>query len=227
MATTPTPITPLPTPVPQRLDPVNFASRADNFLTALPTFGTETNNIAINVYNNATEAFTSASNASGSASSAFSSAQAAALAAQTAAAASGATQWISGTSYSVGDVVWSPITFLSYRRKIAGTGTTDPSLDTTNWALIGASSTFPSISISSNTNASATTHYIFTASLQLTLPSSPTVGLAIQFTDLSGLNTSSINPGAEKIRGVSGVMNLNVKWASAILIYTGTTLGWV
>lgn len=43
------------------------------------------------------------------------------------------TKWISGTTYAVGDVTWSPADFQAYRRKVAGAGTTDPSADTTNW----------------------------------------------------------------------------------------------
>jgi len=48
----------------------------------------------------------------------------------------GAILWVSGTTYTEGQVVWSPATFLSYRRKITGAGTTDPSADGTNYALI-------------------------------------------------------------------------------------------
>lgn len=44
--------------------------------------------------------------------------------------------WVSGTTYAVGDVRYSPIDFLNYRRKTAGAGTTDPSADTTNWVLL-------------------------------------------------------------------------------------------
>lgn len=227
MATSPTPITPLPTPVPQRSDPANFATRADALLTALPTMVTQTNATATNVYDNAVDALSSANSAAGSASTAFTQANAAAQSAAAAAAAAGAVQWVSGTTYSIGNVVWSPLTYLSYRRKTSGAGTTDPSMDNTNWALIGAPSVFPVSSINSNTTAIATSHYLFTSTLQLTLPPSPDVGTSVQFTDLSASNTASINPGSEKIRGVSGVMNLNTKWASAILVYTGATLGWV
>ena len=46
------------------------------------------------------------------------------------------TKWISGTTYAIGDVTWSPITFYAYRRKTAGAGTTDPSADATNWAFL-------------------------------------------------------------------------------------------
>lgn len=105
-------ITPLPTP-PSRDDPTNFATRADAFLGALPDFATEANALAVDV--NADAA-------------------AAEAAAAAAAAAANATKWVSGTTYTEGVVVWSPITYLSYRRKSTGGGTTDPSADGTNWA---------------------------------------------------------------------------------------------
>lgn len=37
--------------------------------------------------------------------------------------------WVSGTTYAAGNVRYSPIDFLDYRRKTNGAGTTDPSLD--------------------------------------------------------------------------------------------------
>ena len=43
------------------------------------------------------------------------------------------TKWISGTTYAIGDVTWSPTDFQAYRRKTAGAGTTDPSADPANW----------------------------------------------------------------------------------------------
>ena len=68
---------------------------------------------------------------------------------------------------------------------------------------------------------------MFTSTAQLTLPESPSVGAAVQFTDLSGDRASTIDPGSEKIRGASGVMLINTKNASATLTYSGSTLGWV
>lgn len=115
------PITTLPTP-PTRSDPANFSSRADSFLTALPTFATEANALQVDV--NAKQAAAAAN-------------QTAAQAAQSAAqAASNASVWVSGTTYAIGDVRFSPINFKSYRRKTAGAGTTDPSADSTNWQLL-------------------------------------------------------------------------------------------
>lgn len=46
------------------------------------------------------------------------------------------TLWVSGTTYAVGDVVWSPTNNKSYRRIIAGAGTTDPVSDAVNWSAI-------------------------------------------------------------------------------------------
>lgn len=60
MATSPTPITPLPTPVPQRSDPANFAARGDALMVALPALVTETNAAGVATYDNAVEAATSA-----------------------------------------------------------------------------------------------------------------------------------------------------------------------
>ncbi|NDC86786.1 MAG: hypothetical protein EB088_14395, partial [Betaproteobacteria bacterium] len=115
------PITALPTP-PSRNDPTNFATRADAFLAALPTFATEASALQADVNSKQSLATNSAS---------------AAVAAQAAAAATAnTTQWVSGTTYALGATVWSPITYSSYRRKIAGAGTTDPSVDTTNWIKI-------------------------------------------------------------------------------------------
>lgn len=143
----PTTITALPTP-PSRSDPANFASRGDAFLGALPTFATEVNTVALEINTNASTASTAATNASLS--------EIAAEAAQAAAeAASNATVWVSGITYSTGDVRWSPIDFASYRRKTNGAGTTDPSADTTNWASLGSSSGLVLLSTYNAAGASA------------------------------------------------------------------------
>jgi hypothetical protein len=119
-------MTPLPTP-PSRNDPTNFATRADAFLGALPTFQTEANALEVSVDADAVAAAASAASAA-------SSVTAAQAAAAGAAAAANVTKWVSGTTYTEGAVVWSPINFLSYRRRTTGGGTTDPSADSTNWA---------------------------------------------------------------------------------------------
>jgi hypothetical protein len=109
------PITALPTP-PSRQDPTNFNDRADAFLGALPQFQSEANALQTNVNTSEVNAVASA---------------AAVLAA------TNIVKWVSGTTYANGAVVWSPINGLGYRRiTTSGSGTTDPSLDTTNYKQV-------------------------------------------------------------------------------------------
>lgn len=122
-------ITPLPTP-PSRDDPTNFAARGDAFLGALPAFAAETNAVAGEVDANAITAAASAA-------SALAAEVAAESAAESAYQSANVTKWISGTTYTQGQNVWSPTNYLTYRRKTNGAGTTDPSADGTNWAILG------------------------------------------------------------------------------------------
>ena len=57
-------------------------------------------------------------------------------AADTAMTFAGAARWVSGTTYALGAVVWSPTNQQIYRRIVAGAGTTDPSADGTNWVAV-------------------------------------------------------------------------------------------
>lgn len=108
-------ITPLPS-VPSRQDPTNFNDRADAFLGALPTFQSEANALSTEV-NTRADNVQAANNA--------------------VLAATNITKWVSGTTYAQGVVVWSPINGLGYRRITAsGSGTTDPSSDTTNYKQV-------------------------------------------------------------------------------------------
>lgn len=101
--------TTLPTP-PSTTDSANFDQRGDAFLAALPTFQGETNAVIAGVNSAAADI-------------------------DAALAALASTKWVSGTTYAVGAAVWSPVDYLTYRRKTAGAGATDPSIDSTNWAL--------------------------------------------------------------------------------------------
>lgn len=105
------PITPLPTPVPSRADPANFAERGDAFLAALPAFAAEANALATEVNENAAICESAAQTVNVSA-------------------------WISGLSYADGANVYDPVTYLTYRRKVAGSSTTRPALDSANWQLL-------------------------------------------------------------------------------------------
>lgn len=111
----PTPITALPTP-PVLSDLDTFSSRTDAFINALPTFRSESNAVASNVYDNATEAAAKATEAT-----------AQAVVATSAVASTGATLWAVGTSYSPGNMVYSPLSHQTYRRVAStGSGGVDP-----------------------------------------------------------------------------------------------------
>ena len=123
------PISPLPSP-PSRQDPANFANEADAFLGALPDFQSEVNAAGTYIDGKAAQVETNATNAAASALTAQ-------AAATTAVNAANAQAWVSGTSYVAGAVVYSTITYQTYRCILATSGTTDPSADTTHWVQLG------------------------------------------------------------------------------------------
>lgn len=137
----------VPTPVPSRADPINFAARADAYHEALPVVVDGMN--AQNVENNALHASVivlqgqvqatkdlAVSQTTAIKDQALAAEAAAEAAAANAAAANGGQLWVSGTTYAQGFLVYSPLNRRSYRRLVAGAGTTDPSLDSVNWGLL-------------------------------------------------------------------------------------------
>jgi len=135
MAITPLPPAPLPTDT-----QAQFNTKAFDLVASLGTFVTETNALAGDVSDDAAAAAQSAIDATNNGAAqvllAQAEAQAAAASAAGAVAAANVTKWGSGTTYAEGAAVWSPISFFTYRRITAGGGTTDPSLDTINWAQV-------------------------------------------------------------------------------------------
>jgi len=117
-----------------------YNTKAYAWAQALPTFGTQLTAVGTTTYNNAVEAAASAATASGYVSTVAGSASAAAASAVSAAEVANAGAWVSGTTYAQGGCVWSPTSFLTYRRKTAGAGTTDPASDPTNWQALAPSS---------------------------------------------------------------------------------------
>jgi hypothetical protein len=125
-----TPITNLPTP-PSRQEPATFSVQADAFLGALPTFGTQVNAAGDFIDGVGAQVTTDAATAS--------------AAAATAVNAANADEWVSGATYAEGDVVWSGITYQTYRSKAAHSGiTTDPAGDAVNWQVISSAAAAPS-----------------------------------------------------------------------------------
>lgn len=124
MTTTVNKVSNLPTP-PSISDPENFNERADEFFNALPGFVSQFNGAVDLINEGISEAYESAQNSTASATAAAS--------------ASSASLWVSSTAYTQGQVVYSPITYQTYRRKSLNSGTAysvDPSLDISRWATL-------------------------------------------------------------------------------------------
>lgn len=107
-------LTPPPSPIPSRQNPTGFPSAGDAMMGWMPTHVAEMTDALEFVDDAANQLDAAVSVAVGAA---------------------GAIAWVSGTTYAVGNVRYSTVNYLAYRRKTAGAGVIDPSLDTTNWVL--------------------------------------------------------------------------------------------
>lgn len=221
------PISALPTP-PTRQDPANFNARADAFLAALPTFRTEANALEANVDAREANAIVQANTATAQASAALASAASASASAILAAASAGAAAWVSGTTYSIGQVVWSPITQLIYRRRVAGAGTTDPSADSANWALVAGG--LPQLVEITATSATllAGQHAVLTNVSQttVTLPPSPTVFDYVWVTPTNSRVDNRIARNGQNIMGLAEDLDIDNANATVQLRFMGGTRGW-
>lgn len=228
-----------PTPAPTRADPANFRARADAYHVWLPPFVNDTlpdvlewmgdrneavEALSISVEASADAAQLAATQASGFATEAN---DAIDLAVAGAAAVAGSTKWISGTTYAEGAAVWSPITLLTYRRKTAGAGTTDPSIDTANWQNVSDNLAEKIVVISANTTAIAYRTYVLTASLTLTLPASPKAGEWVAFSNRSGTSTPVIGRNGQNIMGKAEDMTLDNINYFGTLVFADATRGWI
>ena len=217
----PTAISALPTP-PSTSSPSDFDAKADAFLGALPGLQAQINAISTVNYGNATDAYNSANTAAAQAA-------AASTASTNAISAVGAPAWVSGTTYAIGAAVWSPTNYNIYRRLTAGAGSTDPSLDPTNWSSLG-SVYFPTATIVTATTVTASTsmHYILTnvAATTVTLPPSPVLGDLVFVTVANDLTTNVIARNGKLIMSTADDVTLNSKYASVLLRYINSTVGW-
>jgi hypothetical protein len=92
---------------------------------------------------------------------------------------------------------------------------------------VTASSKYNVSVISSNTTANSNTVYVFTASLELTLPAA-TIGDSIKISNRSGTSTCTLVPnGANKIMGSNTTMTLDTANASFEIVFSGSAEGWV
>jgi len=116
-------------------DPVTFAQKANDTVAAYPAFVTETNAVAAFVENEADAASLAKVDAEAAQVAAELAATNAESSALSAASIAGASLWVSGQTYSIGDAAISLIDLLTYRAVTTTSGTTDPSLSA-DWVLI-------------------------------------------------------------------------------------------
>jgi hypothetical protein len=230
---TPTPAQPLPTP-PTTSDPSSFDARADATLLAQQVMVPQVNQLAEDTYTNALYAQDAAGASEVSALAAATRAQEAAEhqlealnAVESAWAASGALPWVSGATYAQGDVVWSLIDFLAYRRRIAGAGTVDPSADPDNWAPINSVNKKLFVVSSGSAAASKFIWHVLAVTSTLTLPSSPLTGDWIGVQNSSGLTASVIARNGQKIMSKDEDLTVNARNVSFVLLYVSPAIGWV
>jgi len=217
MPTSPTLITALPTP-PSRNDSATFSARGDAFLGAFPTFRTETNAVATVTYNNAVEVASNTSTVAANTTLAQN-------AASSAAASAGASIWVSGTTYSIGDVRYSPANGQIYRRLTAGGGTTDPSADGTNWTNVFAFT----FSGSNATLAGSLTLSGGTANGVLYLNGSKvaTSGSALTFDGTNILTVGTATNKTTVITGGATGLTVAAAGAPAVAVWDTTDAGYV
>lgn len=82
--------------------------------------------------------------------------------------------------------------------------------------------------INSSTTASASgIHYVAKSSLTLNLPSSPSVGEVIGFSNQSNSRTCVLGRNGRRIMGLDENMVINVLYVPLKLQYSGSSMGWV
>lgn len=102
----------------------------------------------------------------------------------------------------------------------------------TNKTLTSPTITTPIITenvqvIGTNTTAVASRTYVFTASLTLTLPASPSVGDWVTFSNFSNTTTCVIDRNGSNIMGLAENMDVDNVNYFATLVYADATRGWI
>lgn len=81
--------------------------------------------------------------------------------------------------------------------------------------------------IGTNTTAVASRTYVFTASLTLTLPASPSAGDWVAFSNFSNTTTCVIGRNGSNIMGLAENMDVDNVNYFATLVYADATRGWI
>lgn len=119
-------------------------------------------------------------------------AQTAVSAAEGAVALVGVNAWVSGTTYAKNVAVISQVNFQTYRRRVAGAGTTDPANDSANWAMLVGGGAFiaqPAPTASINLALSRFHTKTLNGNETLTFDNCPSIGYAfmLELTHVSGV----------------------------------------
>lgn len=83
----------------------------------------------------------------------------------------GPQKWVSGRTYGLDAIVWSPACGLTYRRIVAGVGTTDPCSDNTNWTIHGATRPRQTLVVAVSVAGASGVGNTFSAPISVTNPS--------------------------------------------------------
>lgn len=220
-AVVPPTIAALPIP-PDPNDRATFNPRAYPWSLAQAQLAQDVAAVSSNVYNNALEAKAQADNAAARRDEAQAAAASATLSAN-------ATQWVSDAYYASGVITWSPSNFQTYRRRAAGSGTTDPVNDYANWEPIARDAVGALVSIAGNTTAQRfQTYSLSSAAIVLTLPAVAYVG------DWIGIippleqtnNAQKVARNGHLIIGLAEDMDIDVRQPFR-LAYISPGSGWV
>lgn len=220
---TPDPITTLPDAPSPTDTRAEFSAKSFAFFSALATLISEINTVITWM----SEQVTAVAAYVASALTAKTDAEAAAAAAS---AHANATKWVSGTTYADGDVVWSPISRLTYRRIGDGAGTTDPSADGTNWFLTDRTPIGALIVVAGNMTAIASETCLMPSAgaYTVTLPASPSPGDWVGFImPAAAVSGQKVGRNGKKIMDLSEDMDLDMDGTPMRLVFTGDTRGWV
>ena len=214
---------------PLTTDPVNFDTRADTLYgTSLPAVISATNTWSGQANTVAGEVNTNAGNASTSAAAAVAAKTAAEAAQAAAEAASNATEWVSGQAYLEGDVVWSPITYTSYRANTNTSGTTDPSLSA-SWTSVVPAGGVSYLVKTANYTAKDKEGVLADTSggaFTVTLPATPDAGDQVVIADSGnswGTNNLTVGRNGSTIGGLAENLVCDITGASVQFVYDGST----
>lgn len=205
MTITALPASPLPTD-----SAADFNSKAFAWVAALDGFTTEANALATDVNGKSVTATNGAETATTKAGEA-------AASASNAAATAGVVKWISGTTYAIGDVVWSPANFQTFRRKTAGAGSTDPASDSTNWTQITANPTADPTILHTTDIGSSVQAY------DATILKSAVIGVTVQGYDADLTAWAGKTAPSGTVVGTTDVQTLINKTLGAVVLGTPTS----